>query len=143
MVTERVQVAKDEAEVRAIRRVQSGESDMEILIGYILQVGVLLSVAFILLGIAWRWLATGAFTLEYSITGMNFFEFVLEDLRQVALGAFRPRLWVNLGIATLMLTPYVRVLASMIFFAVVERNWKYTLFTAFVFTVLTYSLFLR
>ena len=31
----------------------------------------------------------------------------------------------------------------MVFFALVERNWKYTLFTTFVFAVLTYSLFLR
>ena len=31
----------------------------------------------------------------------------------------------------------------MLYFAVVERNAKYTLFTGFVFSVLTYSLFLR
>jgi uncharacterized membrane protein len=42
-----------------------------------------------------------------------------------------------------MFTPYVRVLASLFYFAVVARNWKYTLFTGFVLTVLTYSLFLR
>jgi len=41
-----------------------------------------------------------------------------------------------------LLTPYVRVLASMIFF-LVERNWKYSVFTFFVFAVLTYSLFLQ
>ena len=39
--------------------------------------------------------------------------------------------------------PQVRVLASMLYFAFVERNGKYTLFTGFVFSVLTYSLFLR
>jgi uncharacterized membrane protein len=81
--------------------------------------------------------------MDYVIAGVNFFEFVLEDVRQMLLGAFRPRLLVSLGIATLMLTPFVRVFASMLFFAVVEHNWKYTAFTAFVFTVLTYSLFLR
>ena len=74
---------------------------------------------------------------------MNFFEFVLSDLRSVFTDTLRPRLFLNLGIAALMLTPYVRVLASMVYFAVAERNWKYTLFTAFVFSVLTYSLFLR
>ena len=42
-----------------------------------------------------------------------------------------------------MLTPYVRVAASMLYFGIAEHNWKYTLFTLFVFTVLTYSLFLR
>jgi hypothetical protein len=35
------------------------------------------------------------------------------------------------------------VLASMLYFALVERNGKYTAFTAFVLLTLTYSLFLR
>ena len=43
----------------------------------------------------------------------------------------------------LLLTPLVRVLASLLFFALAERNWKYALFTGFVLAVLTYSLFLR
>jgi uncharacterized membrane protein len=55
----------------------------------------------------------------------------------------RPRVLINMGIAVLMLTPFVRVLASVFYFALVERNWKYTLFTGFVLCVLTYSLFLR
>jgi uncharacterized membrane protein len=42
-----------------------------------------------------------------------------------------------------MFTPYLRVAASAVYFALVERNLKYTLFTLFVFAVLTYSLFLR
>jgi hypothetical protein len=37
----------------------------------------------------------------------------------------------------------VRVLASMLYFLLAARNWKYTVFTAFVLTILTYSLFLR
>ncbi|MCL4473332.1 MAG: DUF1634 domain-containing protein [Actinobacteria bacterium] len=116
---------------------------MEVLVGYILLIGVLLSVALITIGVAWRWLATGQLGLEYSIAGMTLFRFVLADLQQIFSGAFRPRLFVNLGIATLMLTPYVRVFASMLYFAFVERNRKYTIFTGFVFTILTYSLFLR
>ena len=78
-----------------------------------------------------------------SIAGMNLFEFMLTDIQQAAADAVRPRLLVNLGIAALMLTPYVRVLASMLYFAFVEHNGKCTLFTGFVFSVLTYSLFLR
>jgi len=50
---------------------------------------------------------------------------------------------INLGIAVLILTPYVRILASVLYFAFVARNWKYTLFTASVLGVLTYSLFGR
>lgn len=116
---------------------------MELLVGYILQVGVLLSMILIAVGVAWRWLNTGTLGFDYAISGMNFFEFVLTDIQQMVAGTFRPRLFASLGIATLMLTPYVRVVASMLYFALVERNRKYTLFTGFVFVVLTYSLFLR
>ena len=58
-------------------------------------------------------------------------------------GQFRPRFLVSLGITALLLTPYVRVLASLLFFAFVAHNWKYSAFTGFVFAMLTYSLFLR
>ncbi len=119
------------------------EAVLDTVVGYVLLIGVLMSMVLIALGILWRWFNTGQLGMDYAISGVNFFEFVLEDLRQMALGAIRPRLLVSLGIATLMLTPFVRVFASMLFFALVDHNWKYTVFTAFVFLVLTYSLFLR
>ncbi|HUL21694.1 MAG TPA: DUF1634 domain-containing protein [Thermodesulfobacteriota bacterium] len=117
--------------------------DMESLVGYILLTGVLLSVALLVVGFVWRWVRTGNLRFEHSIAGMNFFEFILSTLQQMASQAFRPRLFLNLGIGVLMLTPFVRVLASVFYFAFVEHNWKYSLFTAFVLSVLTYSLFLR
>jgi len=120
-----------------------GPFDMEVVVGYILLGGVLVSVALVVAGLIWHWAATGHLGLEYALAGMNFFQFVLADIRQVAADAFRPRLLVNLGIAVLLLTPYARVFASMVYFAFVERNRKYTMFTGFVFAVLTYSLFLR
>jgi uncharacterized membrane protein len=120
-----------------------GALDMEVLVGYILLVGVLTSISLILGGLAWHWLQTGQVGVQYSISGMNFFEFLFRDLAQLLAGQLRPRLLISLGIATLMLTPFVRVLASMVYFLVAARNWKYTLFTGFVLTVLTYSLFLR
>lgn len=117
--------------------------DMESLVGYILLTGILLSVALLAVGFVWRWLRVGNLRFEHSIVGMNFFEFISSTLRQMASRAFRPRLFLNMGIAVLMLTPFVRVLASVFYFAFVEHNWKYTLFTAFVLSTLTYSLFLR
>jgi len=117
--------------------------DMEILIGYILLVGVLLSAALLAIGFIWRWERSGNLRFQHAIVGMNFFEFVLTSLRQMASHDLRPRVMVNMGIAVLMLTPFVRVLASVFYFALVQRNWKYTLFTGFVLSVLTYSLFLR
>jgi uncharacterized membrane protein len=117
--------------------------DMEVLVGYILLIGVLTSMVFIVAGLVWHWARTGQLGIGYDISGMNFFEFVWRDVQLVAAVQFRPRLLVSLGIVALLLTPFVRVLASMIYFACVARNWKYTVFTAFVLSVLTYSLFLR
>ncbi|MCL5792188.1 MAG: DUF1634 domain-containing protein [Deltaproteobacteria bacterium] len=117
--------------------------DMEALVGYILLIGVLLSMALIAIGIVWSWLVTGQLGITYSIAGMNLYVFVLTDIRQMLSGDFQPHLFISMGIATLMLTPYLRVFASMLYFAFVERNRKYTFFTALVFSVLTYSLFLR
>lgn len=118
-------------------------SDMETLVGYILLTGVLLSAALLSAGLVWHWARWGNLRFEHSIVGMNFFEFILTTLHQIASQAIRPRLILNMGIGVLMLTPFVRVLASVFYFAFVERNWKYTLFTGFVLCVLTYSLFLR
>jgi uncharacterized membrane protein len=117
--------------------------DMEGLVGYILLTGVLLSVALLAVGFVWRWVRVGNLRFEHSLVGMNFFEFILSTLRQMTSQTLRPRLFLNMGIGVLMLTPFVRVLASVFYFAFVEHNWKYTLFTGFVLSVLTYSLFLR
>lgn len=117
--------------------------DMEIMVGYILSGGVLLSVICLLIGIVWQWIATGSPGLDYPIRGMNLAGFCLQDFRQAAAGHFEPHLFVNLGIALLLFTPYLRVAASVVYFAFVERNVKYTVFTAIVCSVLTYSLLLR
>jgi len=117
--------------------------DMEILIGYILLVGVLLSIALLGIGFLWHWERSGNLRFQHTIVGMNFSEFALTSLKQMASYELRPRVMVNMGMAVLMLTPFGRVLASVFYFALVERNWKYTLFTGFVLSVLTYSLFLR
>ena len=117
--------------------------DMETLIGYILLLGVLLSVALLIIGLTWHWAATGHLRIEYPIKGMNLFEFIQAAMRQISSGTIQPSLMINLGIAVVMFTPYVRVAASMFYFAWVEHNFKYTLFTGFVLSALTYSLFLR
>lgn len=116
---------------------------MELVVSYILLGGVLLSTVLIIGGLAWHWAATGHLRLDYSIGGMNFFQFFLVNIQQLVFGAPDPRSLVSMGISVLMLTPYVRVLASMLYFAFVERNGKYAIFTNLVLGVLTYSLFLR
>jgi len=122
---------------------RSIEYKMDILVGYILLTGVLVSIVLIATGVVWHYVDTGHLGFDYSIAGMNLFQFVLNEIHQFTQFHLRPRLFVNLGIAALMLTPYIRVLASMLFFALAEQNYKYTTFTAIVLMVLTYGLFLR
>ena len=122
---------------------QTRQFEMDALVGGILQNGVLLSLGLIIIGFGWRWYITGSPVVDYRIAGMNLFEFVTEEVRLAATGPIRPHLLINLGIAVLMLTPFIRVAASVVYFVGVLRNWKYTVFTAVVLTVLTYSLFLR
>lgn len=117
--------------------------EMDTLVGIILQDGVLLSLGLIVIGLFWRWLRTGGLVLDYQISGVNLFEFLTAEVRLAVHGSVRPRLLINLGIAVLMLTPFVRVAVSMVYFMGVLRNRKYTFFTAIVLIVLTYSLFLR
>ena len=116
---------------------------MELMVGYVLQAGVLLSGLLLAAGLIWHYAATGRLTFDFSIKGMNLYELLVKDVCQAICGSARPRLLISLGILVLLLTPYVRVLSSMAYFAIVERNCKYTVFTGFVFVVLTYSLFLR
>ena len=117
--------------------------DMEILVGYILLCGVVLSVALIVGGLMWRWALTGHIGVDYSIGGRDLLDFAAHEVHAVARDDLRPRRLVNLGFVCLLLTPYARVLASTFYFAVAARNWKYTLFTGIVLCVLTYSLVLR
>ncbi len=129
--------------VRAAKAEPRVAFDMETMVGYLLAGGVILSISFIAVALLWNRLRTGSFALTYDIGGENFFQFVLNDVGIVIDTGFGPHRLVNLGIATLMLTPFVRVLASMLYFLFVARNWKYSVFTLFVLSVLTYSLFLR
>jgi len=116
---------------------------MDVWIGSILGIGVGLSAALLLAGLIGQWVATGHPELHYQLQGTNLFQFWISDIREVTSRSFHPQLFVNLGIALLMMTPYLRVLASLLYFFIIEHNWKYTLFTGFVLAVLTYSLFLR
>ena len=117
--------------------------DMDTIIGFTLQIGVTLSLALITTGLVWHRLKWGTWQwpADYRLPATTVFGFLVADVEQATGEPARPRMLVNLGIAALMLTPYVRVLMSMLYFAFVERNRKYAVFTAFVLAMLTYGLF--
>lgn len=118
--------------------------DMEALVGTILLAGVLTSMALIVVGVVWNLIANSTLALDYSISGENFFSFLVQSFRQLFAGeGVRPPQLISLGIVVLMLTPFLRVAASFVYFLVAERNWKFSVITLIVLGVLTYSLFLR
>ena len=119
------------------------EQRMELLVGYVLLIGVLACLALVLAALLWQWTSTGSLDFDYALSGMNFFQLMSSEFGLAARGAASPRLLLTLGIVVLMLTPFVRVLVSMFYFLLALKDWKYTLFTAFVLAILTYSLFLR
>jgi uncharacterized membrane protein len=119
------------------------EFGMEMLVGYVLLVGVVLSLVLVLAALIWRWSLTRNVDFDFQLSGMSFFQLMVNEFRLAIHGAIDPQLLLSLGIVMLMLTPFIRVLVSMLYFMIGLKNWKYSLFTAFVLATLTYSLFLR
>ena len=117
--------------------------DMEALVGRILSTGVIASIVLLSIGIAWQWIAIGKLGFDYTLPRTNVVRFISGEILGMLREGFGPTRFVNLGIIVLMLTPYLRVLLSMLYFILVARNFKYAAITAFVCTVLTFTLFLR
>lgn len=115
--------------------------DMEPLISAILLRGMLLSMGLMIAGLAWQWATAGQLGVNSVLQGINVFHFLLGDVRHLFVAGLRPEVLVDFGVATLLLIPYVRVLASVVYFGWVERQWLYTLLTSGVFLILTYMLF--
>ena len=116
---------------------------MDNVIGWVLLAGVLLSVALIVAGLAWRLVTSGTLGADHRLPGMNVAQFAGAEAKMALSGDLRPRLLVDAGILVLLLTPYARVLASVLFFSLRERNLKYTIITGLVLAILSYSLFAR
>ena len=124
----------------------SGESRLETIISYLLIIGVALSIALEIAGIAIFYSSypnLGVLLDDKTmfIQGQDFFRFLYrlfagESLQNT--GVFL----MTLGVAALILTPFVRVIASALYFAW-KRDTRYVLITAFVLVALTVSLALH
>jgi uncharacterized membrane protein len=117
-------------------------SDLEPLVWKILGGGLLLSVILILAGMGWEWASSGTISMGPPILALNLGGF-LEATAAGAAGGLSPAFLLNCGIAVLLLTPYVRVLVSVVFFAFRDHDYRFTAITGFVAVVLTWVLFLR
>ena len=116
--------------------------DREPFISAILRNLTMLSAICILSALAWRWAATGRLGFDDTLEGTNVLGFLLADLRHGLSAAWAPHLLLHAGVAALFMIPYVRALASLWYFAYVERNARYALFSGCVVAVLTYILLL-
>lgn len=108
--------------------------DMNTIIGWILQCGVILSAAFIILGVALLPTKAGG------LSSARLLEFP-QTFGQIGAGllAWRPQAFIALGLVLLIATPVVRVAISIIAFAK-ERDRKYVIITGLVLVILLLSI---
>jgi uncharacterized membrane protein len=116
--------------------------DLETLAWTILAGGLLLSIFLILSGLAWEWIAARTLNTGPPLMAVNLRRF-LEAIITGSAEGLSPVVFLNSGIAALLLTPYTQILASMCFFAFQDHNYRFTAITGFVAVVLTWILFLR
>ncbi len=111
-------------------------------IGYVLITGVVISLLVEAIGILLYYLSYRHFNISSErtlfIQGRNFFDFMIELFKGDYAGK-RAIFLMSVGVVILILTPYVRVLMSVLYFAW-EKNTKYILITLFVLVLLTISL---
>jgi uncharacterized membrane protein len=124
----------------------SGESRLETLISYLLIVGVVLSIALEIAGISIFYSSRSNLNILLDeralfIQGRDFFTFLYQLFAKEPthnVGIFL----MTLGVAALILTPFIRVIASALYFAW-RKDTKYVLITAFVLVAITISLALH
>ncbi len=123
----------------------SGETKLETALSYLLVVGVVVSVTLEAIGIILYYGMYGNTQISQNqavfISGQNFFAFIVYQVQHL-FGTQNALLFMTLGVIILMLTPYIRAITSVIYFAW-EKHYKYVLITLFVLVVLTLSLALH
>lgn len=116
--------------------------DIEPLLSSILRIGTVLSMTLIIASLAvHQWGGEANENFGPNLQAKSIPAFIAIDLRQYGLPGFWTRFLLHLGVSGLLLTLYGRVLASLMYFAVIERSWKHAIFTAIVLVLLTLGLF--
>ena len=123
----------------------NNESKFEKVISYLLITGVILSILLEMIGVIMLYHSYGNLNISHEtnvyIKGHDFFSFIYQQIqdRQTTQPAI---LLMITGIIVLILTPYLRVIASFVYF-LWQKNYKYVLITLFVLIVVTLSLALH
>lgn len=120
-------------------------SRFETAIGYLLRVGVIISLLLEVIGLGMLYNARGSFDIccdsAVYVQGHDFFSFIAGQFRN-GQAADNGILFITAGIIVLILTPFLRVIASVIYF-VWQRNIKYTVITLIVLIAVALSLTLH
>lgn len=119
------------------------ELDLEATLSYVLLYGVITSLIIISSGVALFFYQNRTLDINQLIHTANFAQFLSTSFGDMFAGKFTSFDIISTGIVVLMLTPYLRVVSSWIFFTVKEKNVKYFFITLWVLIILTVSLFLR
>lgn len=114
--------------------------DMEHLVSAILRNGMLVSMGLVLAGLLVRWLTRGVEAPPPILQAESLPTLVWRDVARARESGTWPSLLMHLGVAALLLTPYLRVAASFVYFVRVERSWKHALFAGIVLALLTITL---
>ncbi len=121
------------------------EVGFEKAISWILITGVIISLVLEIAGVALYGISSGNLQISQDtsvfIRGHGFFSFIVQQILGENSGS-SGLLLITAGITVLILTPYVRLLASVFYFAW-QKNTKYVFITLFVLVVVTLSLTLH
>ena len=122
-----------------------GESGLENGISYLLIAGVIISLLLEITGVIFLYISNGSLAISHDpgvyIKGSNFFTFIVRQFGADSAQGTAVR-FMTAGIVVLILTPYLRLIASVFYFAW-EKNYKYVVITLFVLVVVTLSLALH
>jgi uncharacterized membrane protein len=116
---------------------------LERLVWSILLGGLALALVCICAGLIWEWTALGSLSITPPISATNLAGYLLVAGTETLDMGVVPAVLVYTGIGILLLTPLASILASLLFFSLADRNWKFTAVTGFTLIVLVYVLFIR
>ena len=126
---------------RADRVKQLAGFDVEPLLSSILAGGTWLCLSLILASVLLQWSGIVQGSVAERMQARSLPLLIVTDLRRIGSTDAWPRLLLDLAIAALMLTSYLRVLASFVYVIWMEPDRKHVLFMSFVLVVLTVILF--
>jgi len=123
------------------RTIWIGTFDRESFLAAILKTGLVVGLGLLIAGSLWQRQSTGHVQFERSLQGGNILQLLIDACRPAS--ALRwPQRFLHVGISVLILTPYVRILASAWYFGYVERNHRYAMYAGCACLLLTYILLL-